>query len=488
MFCSQCRMEGHVKEECTTPPTCAICEMYNHLTSNCRYNMRSRAAAVNQVEAQAAQETPVQQNRGRGRFRGRGLLQEQYRERPGITCYYCQVCKHTSRDCPLRIRHQAKKRAEVEKNRNDPADVQMISMDEERSQVTKMLGGLTEVLTTTRAQAKKRLQENIQKEMSLKNSWEEHRQVRDQAQGIIEKQQKKKQKAVPEKSHNYTGLEMPGDPSQRLEHNDTGSEMPREPSQRLEHNYTGPEMPGEPSQRLEHNYTGPEMPGEPSQRLEHNYIGPEMPGEPSQRLEHNYIGLEMLRDPSQRLEHNDTGSEVPGEPSQRLECNDTGYEVPGEPSQILEHNDTGLEMPGEPSQRLEHNNTGSAMPRKLSRKKLDHKCIEPGKLEKYRPGQDRPGKRAKQNSQSQVRRCPPNVKRTSKGDLKDMNELAIEALMDHKVPLRSILDLCPRFKEKVFKNWAEEINQKVKGLQCEVECHMTQPEEPREPGMTMWQK
>ena len=251
MFCSQCRMEGHVKEECTTPPTCAICEMYNHSTSNCRYNMRNRAAAVNQVEAQAAQETPIQQNRGRGRFRGRGMLREQYRERPGITCYYCQVSGHTSRDCPLRIRHQAEKQAEVEKSRNNPADVQMISMDEERSQVTKMLSGLTKVLTITRAQAKKRPQENIQKEMSLKNSWEEQRQVRDQAQGIIEKQQKKKEKAVPSKNPiTYTGPEMPG-----------------EPSQRLEHTYTGPEMPGEPSQRLEHNYTGPEMPGEPSQRL-----------------------------------------------------------------------------------------------------------------------------------------------------------------------------------------------------------------------------
>ena len=58
-----------------------------------------------------------------------------------------------------------------------------------------------------------------------------------------------------------------------------------------------------------------------------------------------------------------------------------------------------------------------------------------------------------------------------------MKELAIEALLDHKVPLKSILDLCPRFKEKVFKNWAEEINQKVKGLQREAECRMAQPEE-----------
>ena len=163
MFCSQCRMEGHVKEECTTPPTCAICEMYNHSTSNCRYNMRNRAAAVNQVEAQPAQDTPGGHNRGRGRFRGRGIPREQYRERPSLTCYYCQVSGHTSRDCPLRIRHQAEKQAEIEKSQNNPADVQMISMDEERSQVTKMLDELTEVLTVTRAQAKKKPQQILKK-------------------------------------------------------------------------------------------------------------------------------------------------------------------------------------------------------------------------------------------------------------------------------------------------------------------------------------
>ena len=50
MFCSQCKQEGHIKEECTTTPTCAICLMYNHSTANCRYNMKNRAATVNQVD------------------------------------------------------------------------------------------------------------------------------------------------------------------------------------------------------------------------------------------------------------------------------------------------------------------------------------------------------------------------------------------------------------------------------------------------------
>ena len=155
----------------------------------------------------------------------------------------------------------------------------------------------------------------------------------------------------------------------------------------------------------------------------------------------------------------------------------------GEPSQRLEHTYIGPEMPGEPSQRLEHNYTGSEMREDLSKKRLEHECVEPQKPEKCRPRQDRPGKRSKENSQSQEREWPPNVEGSSKGDLKDMNELAIEALMDHKVPLKSILDLCPRFKEKVLKNWAEELNQKVKGLQDETECCMTQPEEPpRTPG------
>ena len=111
----------------------------------------------------------------------------------------------------------------------------------------------------------------------------------------------------------------------------------------------------------------------------------------------------------------------------------------------------GLRCPESRSQRLEHNNVGPAMPSAPSRKRLEHEGTEPRKPEKYRPGEDRPGKRSKQNNQSQVRRCPPNVERTSKGNLKDMNELAIEALMDHKVPLRSILDLCHDLRKKCSK-------------------------------------
>ena len=254
--------------------------------------------------------------------------------------------------------------------------------------------------------------------------------------------------------------------------------MSGEPSQRLEHNYTGPKIPGEPSQRLEHNYIGLEMSGEPSQRLEHNYTGPEMPGEPSQRLEHNYTLSEMPGEPSQRLEHNYTGSEMPGEPSQRLEHNDTGPEMPdGEPSQRLEHNDTGSEMPGEPSQKCEQKNAGPKMLKRSGTKRVDHDRKDPRNPENNRLGQSKCSKRPKQDGQLQGKECPPNDKRTSKRNLKNMKELAIEALLDHKVPLKSILDLCPWFKEKVFKNWAEEINQKVKGLQSKAKCCMAQPDE-----------
>ena len=134
-------------------------------------------------------------------------------------------------------------------------------------------------------------------------------------------------------------------------------------------------------------------------------------------------------------------------------------------------------------------NAGPKMPGGLSRKRLDHDWMEPRDPEKNRPGQNRPSKRSKQNNQSQAKERMPNVKRASKGNLKDMKELAIEALMDHKVPLKSILDLCPRFKEKVFKNWAEEINQKVNG-NCKVKPNVAwlNQKNPQGPGMTMWQK
>ena len=35
LCCALCKTEGNTKEKCTTPPTCAICVMYNHTTTNC---------------------------------------------------------------------------------------------------------------------------------------------------------------------------------------------------------------------------------------------------------------------------------------------------------------------------------------------------------------------------------------------------------------------------------------------------------------------
>lgn len=72
VFCSQCRVKGNLREECTTPSTCAICVMYNHTTGNYRYNMKNRAIAfVNQVEAQEPQATPQERLKGRGGCTGR---------------------------------------------------------------------------------------------------------------------------------------------------------------------------------------------------------------------------------------------------------------------------------------------------------------------------------------------------------------------------------------------------------------------------------
>ena len=62
--------------------------------------------------------------------------------------------------------------------------------------MTKMLSGLTEVLTITRAQAKKKPQENTQEKMSLKNSWEEQRQVRGPSTRNHRKATKEKRKNI----------------------------------------------------------------------------------------------------------------------------------------------------------------------------------------------------------------------------------------------------------------------------------------------------
>ena len=112
VWCGQCRTEGHTKEECTTPPTCAICVMYNHTIINYQCNMKNRVAEVHQVEAHEGQpQMPPYRGKGRGRYykRGQGRMNNEYRERE-YECFYCQTLGHMSRDCPMRIWHQAKKR------------------------------------------------------------------------------------------------------------------------------------------------------------------------------------------------------------------------------------------------------------------------------------------------------------------------------------------------------------------------------------------
>ncbi|NHV87708.1 hypothetical protein HA385_24310, partial [Escherichia coli] len=61
------------------------------------------------------------------RFQGRGQgrwIPEQKEEE--FACYYCQVPGHLSRECPMRIRHQAEKRGGQGRMNNEPAEIQVI--------------------------------------------------------------------------------------------------------------------------------------------------------------------------------------------------------------------------------------------------------------------------------------------------------------------------------------------------------------------------
>ena len=60
---------------------------------------------------------------------------------------------------------------------------------------------------------------------------------------------------------------------------------------------------------------------------------------------------------------------------------------------------------------------------------------------------------------------------------KNGNGLTMSMLLDNKVPLNNMLDLCPRFKKKVLKAWAAELSQEIEGMEDEVECNITQPED-----------
>lgn len=68
-----------------------------------------------------------------------------------------------------------------------------------------------------------------------------------------------------------------------------------------------------------------------------------------------------------------------------------------------------------------------------------------------------------------------------------LDEKIMNMILDRKVPLGDILDLCPRFKKKVLKKWMLKIGKEIKELEEEAPCNMAQPKElPR--GMTMWQR
>ena len=57
------------------------------------------------------------------------------------------------------------------------------------------------------------------------------------------------------------------------------------------------------------------------------------------------------------------------------------------------------------------------------------------------------------------------------------NEQAVEMLLDQKISLKNILDLCPRFKEKIQKKWMARMGQQLEESRDEVLCSMAQPEE-----------
>ena len=62
---------------------------------------------------------PPYRGRGRGRYHGRGQGRMNNENREGkYACFYCQTPSHMSRDCPMRLRHQAEKRGGLDRANN----------------------------------------------------------------------------------------------------------------------------------------------------------------------------------------------------------------------------------------------------------------------------------------------------------------------------------------------------------------------------------
>lgn len=98
------------------------------------------------------------------------MAREAPRNGHSLSCFYCQVPVHLSRDCPLRIRHQAEKQAKLERSRAGPADVQMITLEEEKMRMENVLVGITDSLPLTRAQKSREQPEIPKKEEKSKNN------------------------------------------------------------------------------------------------------------------------------------------------------------------------------------------------------------------------------------------------------------------------------------------------------------------------------
>lgn len=224
-----------------------------------------------------------------------------------------------------------------------------------------------------------------------------------------------------------------------------------------------------------------------------------MPGElSSKRLEQNDTRPKMQN--PKRLEQIDTRPEMPRELSpKRLEPNDTGAEIPGKPSsKRLEKDETGPEMPGEPSPKGFEQ--GKVQIKRTKKSKRDAKKLAPVKTKESKEyasletseeriafligkspqghGKDKKCKEAKKNRGMKGKEgFTTEKKQHKKKNAKNMREVMRNILMDHKVLVKSILDLCPRFKEKVLKAWVAELNQEIKEMEGEAKCNMAQREE-----------